>query len=334
MNRRTFFLGLGVPALAAPALIGHGSFRYRVDTGWSKADPEKYPVNDCHEMVQSNDGRLFLLTNHAQNNVLIYDVSGKLLSAWTLGFRGAHGLSIHKGFLYVTDTGTGRVVKATLDGKIELELPHAAACGAYQAGDLYSPTETAVAPNGDIYVADGYGSQYILRFDAAGKYIGKFGGKSTQPINKGKFMQAHGVAIDARGTEPLVLCTARIRNEFQWFTLEGRHVKTVYLPGAYMSRPVIAGKHLYSGVCFGMFPDDYRMWQNRGFVTILDEADRVVSNPGGQAPVYKDGRLQVMLQDQPVFKNCHDVCVDSQSDLYVCQWNSGRVYPYKLHREG
>jgi peptidylamidoglycolate lyase len=331
MNRRLFVMGL--PAMAAPVLIGHGAFRYRVDTAWSKADPAKYPVNDCHEMIQAPDGRLFMLTNHKQNNMLVYDVSGKLLSAWTLGFGGAHGLSIHKEFLYITDTGTGRVVKTTLDGEIVLELPHATQCGAYKPNDVYSPTETAVGPNGDIYVADGYGSQYILRYDAAGKYVGKFGGKSSQPINKGKFLQAHGVAIDARGATPLVVCTARIRNEFAWFTLDGQHVKTVYLPGAYMSRPVISGRHLYSGVCFGMFADDYRMWQNRGFVTILDDQDRVVSNPGGMAPVYKGDRLQVMLQDQPVFKNCHDVCVDTRGDLYVCQWNSGRVYPYKLHRE-
>lgn len=331
MNRRLFVMGL--PVVAAPVLIGHGSFRYRVDTTWSKADPAKYPVNDCHEMVQAPDGRLFMLTNHKQNNVLVYDVSGKLLAAWTLGFGGAHGLSIHKGFLYITDTGTGRVVKTTLDGEIVLELPHATQCGAYKPNDVYSPTETAVGPNGDIYVADGYGSQFILRYDAAGKYAGKFGGKSAQPINKGKFLQAHGVAIDSRGATPLVVCAERIRNELAWFTLDGVHVKTVYLPGGYMSRPVIAGRHLYSGICFGMFAGDYRMWQNRGFVTILDDQDRVVSNPGGQAPVYKDGQLQVMLQDQPVFKNCHDVCVDTRGDLYVCQWNSGRVYPYKLHRE-
>jgi len=324
---------MGLPVVAAPVLIGHGSFRYRVDTTWSKADPAKYPVNDCHEMVQAPDGRLFMLTNHKQNNVLVYDVSGKLLAAWTLGFGGAHGLSIHKGFLYITDTGTGRVVKTTLDGEIVLELPHATQCGAYKPNDVYSPTETAVGPNGDIYVADGYGSQFILRYDAAGKYAGKFGGKSAQPINKGKFLQAHGVAIDSRGATPLVVCAERIRNELAWFTLDGVHVKTVYLPGGYMSRPVIAGRHLYSGICFGMFAGDYRMWQNRGFVTILDDQDRVVSNPGGQAPVYKDGQLQVMLQDQPVFKNCHDVCVDTRGDLYVCQWNSGRVYPYKLHRE-
>jgi hypothetical protein len=76
------------------------------------------------------------------------------------------------------------------------------------------------------------------------------------------------------------------------------------------------------------------MWQGRGFVTILSDQDRVISNPGGQSPDFEDGHLKVMLQGQPIFNNCHDVCVDSHSDLYVCQWNSGHVYPYKLHREG
>jgi len=336
MNRRTFFLGTGTAAanlLAAGPVVGHGAFRYRVDTAWSKADPEKYPVNDCHEMVQAPDGRLFLLTNHKQNNVLVYDPSGKLLTAWTLGFGGAHGLSIHRGFLWVTDTSTGRVVKTDLDGKIVMELPHASKCGAYKETEAYAPTETAVGPTGDIYVADGYGSEFILRFTAEGKYLGKFGGKSTQPINKGKLLQAHGVAIDNRGAVPLVVCTSRIRNEFVWFSLDGEHRKTVYLPGAYVSRPVLSGRHLYSGVCFGIFADDFRMWQGRGYVTILDDRDVVVSNPGGTAPVYKNERLQPMMQDQPIFKNCHDVCVDKQGDLYVCQWSSGRVYPYKLHRE-
>ncbi|MCX8512029.1 MAG: hypothetical protein ORN83_09725, partial [Chthoniobacteraceae bacterium] len=80
-----------------------------------------------------------------------------------------------------------------------------------------------------IYVADGYGSQFVLRFDAGGKFVGKFGGKSTQPSNPGRFMQAHGVAIDRRGDTPLLVCTERIRNEFNWFTLGGEHVRGVYL---------------------------------------------------------------------------------------------------------
>ena len=60
-------------------VVGHGEFRYRVDKLWSQADAAKTPVKDCHEMAQAADGRLFMLTNHAQNNVLIYDVKGALL---------------------------------------------------------------------------------------------------------------------------------------------------------------------------------------------------------------------------------------------------------------
>jgi len=349
LSRRSF-LASGIAALVAPkllaqagatpahhgAIVGHGEFRYRVDKLWCQADKAKHPVKDCHEMIQSADGRLFLITNLKQNNVLVFDTDGKVLDAWTLGLSAGHGLTLHREadgteYLYLTDNG-GRVAKTTLAGKVVLELPHAQKCGAYSDKETYAPTETAIAPNGDIYVADGYGSQFILRFDRTGKYLSKFGGKSTQPTNPGKFMQAHGVALDTRGPEPLLVCTERVRNEFNWFTLEGKHVRGVYLPGAYVSRPVIAGRHLYSGVCFGAKPDDYRMWQGRGFVTILDEHDRVVSNPGGQAPKYVDGRLQAMLQDQPVFNNCHDVCVDTRGDLYVCQWASGGVYPYKLHR--
>lgn len=350
VSRRTFVSGAMALAAApyiradsktAPefhgATIGHGDLRFRVDKLWSKADPAKTPVKDCHEMVQAGDGRLFLLTNQAKNNVLIYATDGTLHGSWTLGFKGAHGLTLHrepsgKEFLYATDTSAGRVVKCTLEGEIVLELDAPVKVGAYTEKDLYNPTETAIGPTGDIYVADGYGSQYVLRFDSTGKFVSKFGGRSTQPVNPGKFMQAHGIALDTRGSEPLLVCTERIRNEFNWFTLDGQHVRGVYLPGAYVSRPVIAGRHLYSGVCFGAKPDDYRMWQGQGFVTILDDKDQVTSNPGGKAPVYAEGRLKVLLQDQPVFNNCHDVCVDSQGDLYVCQWNSGNVYPYKLHR--
>jgi len=71
-------------------------------------------------MIQAPDGRLFLLTNHPQNNVLIYDPDGTLLSTWTLQMSGAHGLTFHEGHLYICDT-SGRVVRATLDGQIVLE---------------------------------------------------------------------------------------------------------------------------------------------------------------------------------------------------------------------
>lgn len=317
-------------------VVGHGAYRYRVDHLWSRADPAKAPVNNCHEMVQVRDGRLFLLTDDARNNVLIYAKSGELLGTWTLALPGAHGLTLAaeggREILWIADYN-GRVVKASLTGELLMELPTAEACGAYKVGEKYAPTEVAVGPDGRLYVADGYGSQFILRFDAAGKYLGKFGGKSE--LAAGKFLQAHGLVFDSREKEPLLLCTERMRNEFQWFTPEGEFVKSVYLPGAFMSRPVISGDLLVSGVCFGMLPNDYRPKMKRGFVTVLDRKNRVISNPGGIAPHYNDqGDLQLMMQERPVFLHGHDVCVDDEGSLYVCQWNAGKVYPSKLHRVG
>jgi sugar lactone lactonase YvrE len=287
-------------------------------------------------MVQVRDGRLFLLTDHVKNNVLIYAKDGALLGSWTLALPGAHGLTIaveHGREVLWIASPRGRVLKASLEGDVLMELPSAALCGAYTVGEKYAPTEVAVGPDGRLYVADGYGSQFILRFDAAGNYLGKFGGKSE--LADGKFLQAHGLVFDSREEKPLLLCTERMKNMFQWFTPEGEFVKSVYLPGAFMSRPVIAGDHLYSGVCFGMVANDFRPKLKRGFVTILDRQNRVVSNPGGEAPRYNDrGELHVMMQDRPVFLHGHDVCVDDAGDLYVCQWNADKVHPYKLHRVG
>lgn len=348
MNRRHFIATTAATALSAPfvraqsktslhgATVGHGAHRYRVDLEWCKAKREMHPVKDCHEMVMDAQKRLIMITNEAKNNVLIFDKEGKVLDAWTLELRGGHGLSLDardgKETLLLCDPGGGRVVKTTLTGEILLELPHAKDCGAYDAVTKYAPTEAVAAPNGDIYVADGYGSQFILHFDAQGKFIRKFGGVSTQAMNAGKFMQAHGVTIDSRGPEPLVLCTERVRNEFHWYKLDGTYSHSVYLPGAFMSRPVIAGDLLLSGVCFGMKPNDFRMWRERGFVIILDKNNRVISAPGGQQPKYEGDQVSLLLQDQPVFRNVHDVCVDDVGDLYACQWNADQVYPYKLHR--
>ncbi len=316
-------------------ILGHGDFKYRLEKSWGQLNSNKYPVNNCHEMVIDKKKRLYLLTDHKKNNILVYDLSGKLLNSWTLDLPTAHGLSIHdegdKEYLYITDSSSGRVLKCSLNGQIIFELKHPEKTGIYSIKSKYHPTETAIAPNGDIYVADGYGSQFILQYDYKGNFIRKFGGDSF--LQENKFKQAHGITIDTRDpNNPTLLCSARIKNAFKRFTLDGRYLETYYLPGAYVSRPVIDGENVYSGVCFGMKKNNYNIQKNLGFVTILDKNNKVVSNPGGTKPKYKKGKLRLMLQDQPVFKHCHDVCIDNDKNLYVCQWNSGGVYPYKLHR--
>ena len=104
-------------------------------------------------------------------------------------------------------------------------------------------------------------------------------------------------------------------------------MEIIALPGACVCRPVIKGDHLYAAVLRS--PDLGA--EGTGFVTILDKNNKVISNIGGTPPVYTDGKLRPMAQSEKLFVHPHDVCVDRDGNLYVAQWASGKVYPYKLN---
>ncbi len=343
MNRRTFVhktliasAGLAsMPVLTIPErpedlILGHNSHRYSLDVNWGNLDPQRYPVKDCHEMVQDSKGRILLLTNETKNNVLVYDKSGKLLESWGTEYPGAHGLTLSKengeDFLFISDNNRHQVIKTTIDGKVIMELDYPKESGHYQKAEQYIPTEVAIGPNGDIYVADGYGEQWISQYSHSGQFIRSFGGRGNGPSN---LQNAHGICLDNRDkSNPLLIVSAREENAFKRYSLSGEYLETIPLPGAYVCRPVISGEHLYAAVLKSRaYGDD-----PSGFVTILDKNNKVVSNLAGSTPTYSDTTPNEMYQTMKVFIYPHDVCIDDDENMYVAQWNSGNVYPYKLNR--
>ena len=315
--------------------LGHGDFMYRVQAGWGDLNPATTPVKDCHEMVQDSAGRIILLTNETKNNIIIYDKSGKLLDTWSNDYRGAHGLTLWneggEDFLFITDLASHKVYKTTLDGKVVMQLDYPAESGLYLEENQYFPTETAIAPNGDIYATDGYGLQYVFQYDSKGNLKHVFGGLGSAPHQFSERWTAHGVCIDARNknSASTLLIADRNGNQFKRFSMEGEYLSTISIPGAYVSRPVIKDSHLYTAVLNSEHP-----WSvsDSGFVSILDENDKVVSNPAANAPVYTDDTLERLHQTSDVFRHPHDVCIDEDENVYVAQWNSGKTYPIKLVR--
>lgn len=338
MKRRRFLTTsmLGVASLAFPfphnsprdVIIGHGDFRYKVDVNWGKLNPNHTPVKDCHEMVQDSQGRILLLTNHIKNNVIVYDKSGKFLDAWGTEYPGAHGLSLKneggEDFLYISDNQRHEIIKTTIDGRVVMTLPYPAESEKYSKQEAYIPTETAIADNGDIYVADGYGSQYILHYNSQGELLNIFGGSGNGPA---EFNNAHGIAIDSRNGMDKLIITARTQNKFKYFDMNGQYLSSIDMNGAYVCRPVIHKKQIYSATIWS-----YDGSPTTGFVSILDENNQVVSAPGACSPKYQDGTLKTMYQQYKIFDHPHDVCIDEDENIYVAQWNANQVYPYKLIR--
>jgi len=309
-------------------ILGQNTKRYKIDTHWSQADVAKYPVNDCHEMVQDSKGRILLLTNETKNNVLIYDKKGKLLTTWGNEYPGAHGLTLFDEngteVLFICDNKRHQVIKTTIDGRVLMVLDYPKETGQYSKAEEYIPTETAITPTGDIYVADGYGKDFIIHYDSTGRYLDYFGGRGSEEKH---LLNAHGICLDFREKEQLsLLVTSRQQNAFKRYTLSGEYLNTISLPGAWVCRPVIKGDYLYSAV----LQTNSRQGQQSGFVTILDKNYKVVSNLAGSSPNYVDGKLNEMYQTIKCFDYPHDVCVDDEENLYIAQWNSGKVYPYKL----
>ena len=362
-TRRTFFTGLST-ALAATwtqnlraasdpkkdLVIGHGAHRYRVNKEWvAPGQGRHHPILNCHEMVQVKDGRLFMIGDHWDNQMLIFNSDGTILDSWGSVWPGGHGLtrSDENGeeFLFVTDSGlwksgsggyrqTGRVTKIDLAGREIFSISHPMSVGAYEPDMVFNPTETAIAPNGDIYVADGYGSNFVLRYDSKGRFLQKFGGKEgpdEQRINNG-----HGVAIDTRAgaDKATVLVTSRVDHCFRRFTLDGKYLETISVNGCKVCRPVISGQELYAGVCWSTDPVASKLPGNpSGFTVILDIAGKVISAPGGSEPQFDDkGQMALLTRAAPVFDHGHDVCVLDNGDLIVCQWNALQTYPIKLEK--
>jgi len=310
------------------AIVGQGDHRYRVDHDWHQ--DTSIPVKDCHEMVAAPNGKLYCLTNHTRNNVLVYDRSGKVESTWGSEYPGAHGLTLSQeggeSFLWITDEKTGAVNKHTLDGRNVLSLAHPLDSGYYADKSEYKPTETTVAPSGDIYVADGYGKNYIHRYSSGGQYQDSFAGSGTGPAH---LDCAHGVTLDTRTSTPTLLVTSRGEQAFKRYSLDGKLLKTYSTPNLWVCRPVIKGDYTYFAV---IVTDTWYSYD--GMVAVFDKEMQLVSAPGsdGEFSYDSNGVLSPPASDEITFMNPHDVCVDADDNLYVPQWYSGRTYPVRLTR--
>ncbi|TMB72413.1 MAG: hypothetical protein E6J54_10225 [Deltaproteobacteria bacterium] len=208
---------------------------YRVVEGWAKLPEGRSWGSTAAVDVDSND-HIWVAERCGTNScagsnlspILEFDPSGKLLRSFGAGmFVFPHGICVDKeGNVWVTD-GDGKdgkghqVFKFSPDGRVLMTLGKAGVAG--DGPDTFNrPSDVIVAPNGDIFVADGHGGDSnarIVKFSKDGKFIKSWGKKGIAP---GEFDTPHGLAFDSKGR---LFVADRNNNRIQIFDQEGTFIE-------------------------------------------------------------------------------------------------------------
>lgn len=268
---------------------------------------------DTHGLAQDSHGNIYLChtvheSSASKNAVCVYDEKGKFLRSWGPEFAGgAHGLDIRKEggreFLYHCDTNRRKVVKTDLDGKTIWEFGAPEESGKYSNGESFVPTNVAFAPNGDFFVADGYGSSWIHRYTSQGTYLKTFGGGGTDP---GRVNCPHGLWLDDRGKEPLLVVADRSNRRLQYFSLDGAHVKFV-----------TEGMRLPCH--FSLRKGEMLIPDLESVVTIVDENNAVIVQLGDGKPSSLRGHPRSDFIPGK-FIHPHDAIFLRNGDILVAEW--------------
>lgn len=191
---------------------------YRVVPGWPAGAAQapgygQYAVSAVTSDAKDN----VYVFQRAPQPVLVFDAEGRFLRSWGAGlFTNPHGCRIDpEGSLWLTDNADHRVMKFTIDGKLLATFGVKNQPGE-DATHFNRPADVAFGPEGDIYIADGYGNSRVVRLSHDGKFLGAWGRKGA---GEGEFNLPHSVAVDTRGR---VYVADRENKRVQVFTREGK----------------------------------------------------------------------------------------------------------------
>ncbi len=296
--------------------MGAGAEQYDWVTGYCE-NPGGAPIGNTHGGIAFDSrGRMYFTTD-TERAIIVLDKDGTYLKSIAKEYAGGvHCLLIRREgdseFIYFTHIARGEAVKMTLDGEVIWTIGFPQESGKYKDRGEYKPTSIAVADNGDIFIADGYGLSWIHQYDKDRKYIRSFGGAGSADD---QMRTCHGMWIDKRSGTPLLLVADRENGRLQLWDLTGNHVRVVK---ADVRRPC----------SFAQYGDDLAIADLAGRVTIVDKDYKVITHLGDQPDENKRANNGVPPEEWKVgeFVAPHGCNFDRDGNLYVMDWVShGRI---------
>jgi hypothetical protein len=211
------------------------------------------------------------------------------------------------------------VVKMALDGTVVMAVPASRIPDSFKnkANDgrpYMRLTGIAVAPNGDIYATDGYASDYVHRFDSAGRYLSSFGGKQP-PYG---FRTLHKLAVDTRFTPARLIATDRENGRLVHLSLDGQMLAVI-------------AEGLLRPAAVAVFKDLVAVPELRGRISVLDARGTTVAVLGANsvADDTNNNRTEPSHWRPGVVTAPHGVAFDQSGNLFVSEFNLfGRVHRF------
>jgi hypothetical protein len=295
--------------------VGSGRFVYEEVDGWGEV-PDGWKIVEVPGVAVDSQDRVYVFCR-SEHPVIVFDSEGRFLRSWGEGLiKRAHDIVIGPDdAVYCVDDWGHAVHKFTTDGELLMTIEtadHPADTGyiweqqttVLRAGPPFNfPTGIALAPDGDLYVSDGYGNARVHRFTADGQLLSSWGEPGD---GIGQFVTPHNVCVDRKG---VVYVADRQNRRMQLFSPQGEFLSQwddMWWP---CDMCIDADDNMYVAEVGGLFMGETKepaLSNPPARVTVRDLTGKILSEWG----------MEDALGAGKYFSP-HNIAFDSRGDLYV-----------------
>jgi hypothetical protein len=283
--------------------------KYSIVPNFFEAKPDYQQLGPCHGGAVIDKAGNIYVTTDTRRGIVVYSPDGKFLRA--AGPTRVHGLELREEngaeYIYAARPSEHEVVKLKLDGEQEWAIHFPEEAGIYKEAKGFNPCAVTLAPDGSIFIADGYGANYVLKFDKDRKFVKAFGGPGEA---EGKFKTCHGIALDTRQGKPLLFVCNRNNNRVEHWDLDGNFVRVIQ-------------KDLRMPAAVHIRGDYALVPELQGRVTVLNK-DGSIAAQLGDNPNEKQRANFGLPQEQwkdGICNSPHGGSIDKDGNLIVTEWS-------------
>jgi DNA-binding beta-propeller fold protein YncE len=300
------------------ATVFAAEMKYSEVPNFFDKDPGGKQLGPCHGgTVIDNKGNIYVTTD-TPRGILVFNPKGKFVRSF--GPSHVHGLELRKEkggeFIYGARPNFHEVVKIDLKGKQLWSIHYPSESGIYKDENGFKPCAVTVGPDGSIYIADGYGANYVLKYDKNRKFVKAFGGPGEE---EGKFKTCHGIALDTRLEKPLLFICNRNNNRVEYWDLDGNFVRVIQKDLRMPAAVHIRGE-------YAVLPE------LQGRVTVLDKNNEIVAQAGDNPNASQRANFGLPPDQwsEGICNSPHGASMDKDGNLIVSEWSKfGHLHKFK-----